>query len=228
MAVDVTESDLETMCKDGEMASTWTMTLFMLFMEYSLPPEVTEHFTIVDPLWVQLHQQTAKGQAILGKVAERDFIFIPIVLDGHWVLWTKMRQKVSKLTSKVVFCDPLNNATTGNVRSLPELAIRTISSEPPDHTIVSEGRHHVLHIPTQPNCWDCGFYVMKTIQMLVEEFLRGWISPTFVSVIAMPYSCGLCIDVFLYIFGDRAQRCGSPNAKWIHFGFMWTSGHEGY
>ena len=101
-----------------------------------------------------------------------------------------MRQKVSKLTSKVVFCDPLNNAATGNVRSLAELAIQTISSEPSDHTIVAEGRHHVLHIPTQPNCWDCVFYVMKTIEMLIEEFLRGWISPTFVSVIQMPYSCG--------------------------------------
>ena len=31
MAVDVTESNLETMCKDGEMASTWAMTLFTLF-----------------------------------------------------------------------------------------------------------------------------------------------------------------------------------------------------
>ena len=165
---------------------------------------------------------------IIVKVSEHDFIFILIVLDDHWVLWTKMQEKVSKLTSKVVFCCPLNNATIGNMRSLVEFVIRTISSEPSDHTIVSEGRHHVLHIPTQPNCWDCGFYVMKTIQMLVEEFLQGWISPTFVSVIQMPYSCGLCIDVFLYIFGDRAQRCGSPNAKWIHFGFMWTSGHEGY
>ena len=160
MVVDGTESDLETMCKDGEMASTWTMTLFMLFMEYSLPPEVTEHFSIVDPLWVQLHQQTAKGQAILGNVAEHNFIFILIVLGGHSVLWTKIREKVSKLTNQVVFCDPLNNATTGNVRSLTELVIRIISSEPLDHTIVYEGRHHVLHIPTQPNCWDCGFYVV--------------------------------------------------------------------
>ena len=100
MTVDVTESDLETMCKDGEMASTWTMTIFMLFMDYSLPPEVTEHFTIIDPLWGQLHQQTANGQAILGKLAECDFIFISIVLDGHWVLWTKMRQKVSKRSIK--------------------------------------------------------------------------------------------------------------------------------
>ena len=124
---------------------------------------MTERFTIVDPLWVQLHQQTAKGQAILGKVAERDFIFIPIVLDGHWVLWTKMRQEVSKLTNKVVFYDPLNNATTSNVWSLAELAIHTISSELSDHTIVSESRHHVLHIPNHPNCWECGFYVMKTI-----------------------------------------------------------------
>ena len=48
-----------------------------------------------------------------------------------------------------------------------------------------------------PNGSDCGFYVMKTLQMLVEEFLRGWISPTFVSVIAngcimwILYSCVL-------------------------------------
>ena len=150
MVVDVTESDLETMCKDGEMTSTWTMTLFTLYMEYSLPTEVTERFTIVDPLWVQLHKQTTKGQDILQKVAERDFIFILIVVQGHCVLWTKTQQKVSKMASKVVFYDPL----------------------------------HILHIPTQPNGWDCGFYVMKTIQMLVEEFLRGWISPDFVSVIA--------------------------------------------
>ena len=89
MAVDLIKSELETMCKDGEMASTWTMSLFMLFMEYLLPLEVIKWFTIVDPLWVQLHEQCAKGQDILGKVAGRDFIFIPIVVQGHWVLWTK-------------------------------------------------------------------------------------------------------------------------------------------
>ena len=228
MALDVTESDLETICKSREMASTWTMTLFTLWMEYSLPLEVTERFTIVDPLWVQLHQQAMKEQDILKKVAQCEITFIPSVLDGHWNLWFTMRQQASKLTSKVVFCDPLNRPATDNMRRMAELAIRTISSEPSDHTIVPNGRHQVLHIPTQPNCWDCGFYVMKTIQMLVREFLQGWISSTFVSVIAIPCSCGLCIDVFLYIFGYRAQRCGSPNAKWIHFGFMWTSGHDRY
>ena len=94
-----------------------------------------------------------------------------------------MLQKVSKLTNKVVFCNPLNNVTTSNVRSLAELAMQPNSSETSDHTIVSEGQHHILHISTQPNCLDCGFYMMKTIHMLVEEFLWGWISPTFVSVV---------------------------------------------
>ena len=179
------------------MTSTWTMTLFTLYMEYSLPTEVTERFTIVNPLLVQLHKQTTKGQDILRKVAKRDFIFIPIVVQGHWVLWIKTRQKVSKLTNKVVFCDPLNNAATGNMQSLAQIAIQTISSESSNYTIVSKGRHHVLHIPTQPNGWDCGFYVMKTLQMLIEEFLRGQISLTFVSVIAdvlfmwFLYSCVL-------------------------------------
>ena len=42
MVVDVTKSELETMAKDGEIASTWTMTLFTMWMEYSLPPEAME------------------------------------------------------------------------------------------------------------------------------------------------------------------------------------------
>ena len=80
MAVDVTKSKLETMCKDGEMTSTWMMKLFTMWMEYLLPLELLDRFTVVDPLWVQLHKQTTKGQGILKKVAERDFIFIPIVV----------------------------------------------------------------------------------------------------------------------------------------------------
>ena len=65
--------------------------------------------------------------------------------------------------------------------------------------------------------------------MLVEEFLRGWISPAFVSVVAnVSASIDFCIVVFLYIYGDKAQRCSSPNTKLIHFGFTWTRGHEGY
>ena len=61
------------------MTSTWTMTLFMMFMVYSLPTEVTEWFTIVDLLWMQLHKQTTKGQEFLEKVAKCDFIFTLIV-----------------------------------------------------------------------------------------------------------------------------------------------------
>ena len=136
MAVDVTKSKLETMCKDGEMTSTWMMKLFTMWMEYSLPSEMTEQFTIVDPFWVHQHKQAAKGQDILRKVVERDFIFIPIVVQGHWVLWTKMWHKVSKLTNATIFCDTLNNATIDTVRSLTDIAIQTISTEPSDHAIM--------------------------------------------------------------------------------------------
>ena len=97
---------------------------------------MTEWFTIVDALWVLLHKQTEKGKDIIGKVAERDSIFIPVVVYGHWVFWTKTRQKVSKLTNIVVFCDPLNNVMTGNVQSLVEIVI---SSKLSNHTTVSEG-----------------------------------------------------------------------------------------
>ena len=102
-------------------------------------------------------------QDILRCVAERDFIVILIGVSGHYVFWTKMQQKVYELISIVVFYDPLNNEVTNTVRSLADIAIQTIVSATEDHTIVLEGQQHVMHIPTQKNGWDCGFYVMKTI-----------------------------------------------------------------
>ena len=139
------------------MASTWTLTLFTMWMEYSFPHDVSKWFTIVDPLWMQLH--------------ERDFILILIVVSGHWVLWTKLRHKVSKLTNTLVHHKPLNNEAIGTLHSLANIGFRTISSAREDHNIVLAGRHRVLHIPTQPNGWGYGYYMMKTIHMLVEEFM---------------------------------------------------------
>ena len=95
------------------------------------------------------------------------------------MLRTKLWHIVSKLTNVVVFNDPLNNEVTGTLCSLVDIAIRKIFSASEDHEIVLEGRHHVMHIRTQPNGWDCGFHIMKTIQMLVEEFILGWISLEF-------------------------------------------------
>ena len=117
----------------------WTMSLFIIWMEYSLPHEVAKWFIIVNPLWVQRHKQMKKVQDILRRAADRDFIFIPIVVSGHWVLWTKMRHKVSTLTREIVFCDPLNNKATGILRCLANILIQTISSATEDHTIVLEG-----------------------------------------------------------------------------------------
>ena len=75
----------------------------------------------------------------------------------------------TKMTNTVVFCDPLNNEVTGTLKSLADIAM--------------EGWYHVLHIPTQPNGWDCGYYVLNYIQMLVEEFIQGLTSSDFVSII---------------------------------------------
>ena len=46
----------------------------------------------------------------------------------------------------------------------------------------SDEQFHVLHIPTQPNGTDCGYYVVQTIRMLVEEFIQGFESNYFVSI----------------------------------------------
>ena len=85
---------------------------------------------------MQLHKQTTKVRDILIRVAERDFVFVLIMVSGHWVLWTNLSHKVSKLTTAIVFCDPLNNKATSTLRSLANIVIQTISSAPEYHTIV--------------------------------------------------------------------------------------------
>ena len=83
LAVFLTEVELCSLCIVGEMASTWMMTLFHLWMEYSLPPEINKWFHIVDPLWVQLEGQSDKVEDILTQVPEWEYVFIPILHEGH-------------------------------------------------------------------------------------------------------------------------------------------------
>ena len=86
-------------------------------------------FIIVDPLWVHRHKQTSKVQDILRRdMFEQDFVFIPYMVLGHWVLWTNLRHKVSKVTHVVVFCNPMNNEAIGTIKSLADIAIKTICS----------------------------------------------------------------------------------------------------
>ena len=177
------KADLQSLCRAGEMASTWTMSIFTMWMEYSLPQEVSNQFWIIDPLQVQLAKQSNKVEEILGRVQEWDYVFIPTLHDGHWVLWVKMRNNpIGKVTSKVVFCDPLNNPASNSFAALGDLAVKHISTCPRDHLIIRSRLHHELRIPRQPNGTDCGFYVMQTIRMLVEEFIQGLGSPDFVSI----------------------------------------------
>ena len=212
------------------MASTWMITLFHLWMEYSLPPEINKRFHIVDPLWVQLEGQSDKVEDILTRVPEREYVFIPILHEGHWVLWMKMRQTPTGLDAKVrspiIFCDPLNNHPTTRVRTLGDLAIRHISSRTHDHCIINDGQFHELRIPTQPNGTDCGYYVMQTIRMLVEELIQGFESDQFVSI----YEIWIWAFVFVFvdgIFNCRVRSNGLDSKTWSSFGKSWQNGHEG-
>ena len=154
VAVFLSEIQLCSLITVGEMASTWMITLFL--------------------------------KDVLTRVPERDYVFIPILNAGHWVLWLKMRQTPTGLDAKVrspiIFCDPLNIHPTTRVRTLGDLAIRHISSRTHDHCIINNGQFHELRIPTQPNGTDCGYYVMQTIRMLVEELIQGFESDQFVSI----------------------------------------------
>ena len=70
----------------------------------------------------------------------------------------------------------------GTLKRLAKMTIRTIYGGNNDHCIVTNDRHPEVHILTQPNGWDCGYHVMQTIEMLVEEFIQGFESHTFVSM----------------------------------------------
>ena len=52
----ITKFILMNWATSGEMASTQTMNLFYLWLEYMLPTTtILDKFWIVDPLWIQLY-----------------------------------------------------------------------------------------------------------------------------------------------------------------------------
>ena len=77
----------------------------------------------------------------------------------------------------------MNNPATRELKSLAEMAMTKVTSIGTDHNIKPENRYTEIHIPTQPNGTDCGYYVMQTIRMFVEEFAYGLKSPNFVSIL---------------------------------------------
>ena len=83
------------------------------------------------------------------------------------------------MRSPIVYCDPLKNPLTVSLKALGNLVICHILKVVPDHCIISNDQHHVLHILAQPNEIDCEFYVMLTIRMMVEEFIQGYKSTYF-------------------------------------------------
>ena len=77
---------------------------------------------------------------------------------------------------------PLKDEATDTLKNLAYMMIQAICSTPTDHCIITEGRHHTLHIPTEPNGWNCVYYVMQCIQTQVEEFIQEFRSLDFVSM----------------------------------------------
>ena len=231
LSVYIGERELQSMCTHGEMASTWSMNVFHMWMEYTQPQHISDRYWIVDPLWVQLYTQTNKANDILGQVPECDFVFIPIVHEGHWVLWVKMRHAptdlhADKVTSPVVFIDPMNNPATRELKSLAEMAITKVTSTVADHKIIPENRYTKIHIPTQPNGTDCGYYVMQTIRMFVEEFAYGLKSPNFVSILLFPFSIVTLDYWFLYILFGRVLSIGTKMMTSTFYALQLLSGHD--
>ena len=75
------------------------------------------------------------------------------------------------------FLDPklkYDRSRQSYMRTLGHLVVWHSYSTIHDHCIINDERFHVLHISTQPNGTNCGYYVMQTIRMLVEEFIQGF------------------------------------------------------
>ena len=64
----VDDAYLWALCKVREMASTWTMNVFNMWMQYTQPHEVSSRCWIVEPLWVQLAIQSNVVDDILRHV----------------------------------------------------------------------------------------------------------------------------------------------------------------
>ena len=107
---------------------------------------------------------------------------------SHWVVWTKRQHNTTgvdamKVTSQVAFCDPFINGPTSTFKNL-------------------------AYIPTQPNGWECVYYVMQSILMLVEELNHGFGSPDFVSMAHIWKVHLLLSNMFILIskFGTRYRE----------------------
>ena len=110
--------------------------------------------------------------------------------------------------------NPLTNGPIGTLKNLAYMVIQTIYSASTDHCIVTEGRHHVLHIPTQLNGWDYGYYMMWSIQILVEEFIQEFRSLDFLSMTQI-WTSKLLLSSMLVLISIVVQRIGS-NTKMSH------------
>jgi hypothetical protein len=120
--------------------------------------------------------------------------------------------------SPIVYCDLLNNPPTVNLKTLGDLVIRYISTVAPDHCIISDECHHVLHIVTQPNGTDCGFCVMLTIWMMVEEFIQGSDSTDFVSMArVLNNDICYCKSRSKCVHWCRVRSNGSDSKMWSSF-----------
>ena len=125
----------------------------------------------------------------------------------------------------IVYCELLNNPVIISLKTQGDLVIHHISTVAPNHCIINDKWHHVLHILTQPTGTNCGFYVMFTIWMMVE-FIQGSNSADFVSMAQVLHNgicyCKSCSEC---VHWCRVRSNGSDLKMWSSFGKCWQNGH---
>ena len=118
---------------------------------------------IVDPLWVQLQKPECQGGGPSLVVWARIRLHISIALGSLGPLNEDATMPYQRGCLEGDYPDsllPLNTSSSLSLKTLGDMDVRHSWSVPQDHCIITDGRHHVFLILSQPNVTNCGYYMM--------------------------------------------------------------------
>ncbi|KAI5063453.1 hypothetical protein GOP47_0022000 [Adiantum capillus-veneris] len=184
-------------------ASTRTMNLFAMWMEYTLGSDVLMQVMLVDSMWYPVVDATLAKQDSMRVLhnffGERDFgecvlTFFPInYMWEHWtccVMYLATHAKIARLRwrkNHILYYDPLGCTTMMDIvpvlHSAMEAMAQGVKAHDVQHALLEPATKFELKVlkgPIQPNAIDCGFYVMAAIRYIIRSCLqeksKSWLS----------------------------------------------------
>ncbi|KAI5054555.1 hypothetical protein GOP47_0030521 [Adiantum capillus-veneris] len=206
-------------------ASTRTMNLFAMWMEYTLGSDVLMQVMLVDSMWYSVVDATLGKQDSMRVLhnffGERDFgecvlTFFPIIYREHWtccVMYLATHAKTAGLRRRknhILYYDPLGWMTMMDIvavlHSAMEAMAQGVKAHDVQHALLEPATKFELKVlkgPIQPNAIDCGFYVMAAIRYIIQSCLqeksKSWVKKTWFihdDVLALRQSLhSWCLDI---------------------------------